>query len=189
VARLTATLEDSQLAREKLAAEVQGLRAPLGESQDRLRTLEVELAPRQPRITGAPNAPPSPEQTEREARWQDELSSVRLEQVRERDRAQALAEQLERHRVESEARERREQRLQEELRAVAARADADREDTVRRAQQMVQAAEQTRTTAEKDTLHATQVSTEERGAVTVELEKTVARLTQTEKDFLATSTS
>jgi CheY-like chemotaxis protein/chromosome segregation ATPase len=126
-----------------------------GESQDRLRAAEVEIA----RLTEAHRRLERSSQTEnanREARWEDQVASLRLEHTRERDRAQALTEELERQRVEAAVREKREQRLQEELHAVTARADADREETVRRAQEMVQAAEAARatTTAELEALRA-----------------------------------
>jgi chromosome segregation ATPase len=142
-ARLGAAAEEADHARERNEREAQAYRARLAETQERIRTLEVELARIGEERRRAERANLG-EQAEREARWQDELSSLRLEHARERDRAQALAEELERQRIEGETRERREQRLQEELRAVSARADVDREDTVRRAQEMVQAAEQAR---------------------------------------------
>jgi chromosome segregation ATPase len=142
-ARLGAAAEEAEHARERNEREAHAYRTRLAETLERTRTLEVELARIGEERRRAERATLG-EQAEREARWQDELSSLRLEHARERDRAQALAEELERQRVEAEARDRREQRLQDELRAISSRADADREDTVRRAQEMVQAAEQAR---------------------------------------------
>ena len=154
-ARIARLAEETQQAREESERDQAAIRARLAESQERLRVLEVELArvgEERRRVERATLG----ELTEREARWQDELSSLRLEHARERDRAQALTEEIGRHRVEAEARERREQRLQEELSAVASRADADREETVRRAQDMVQSAEEARAavTAELEALRA-----------------------------------
>jgi CheY-like chemotaxis protein len=143
MSRLATLAEEAQQSRDAMERDASALRGRFNECQERLRVLEVELARvsvEQRRTERASLG----EQAEREARWQDELSNLRLQHARERDRAQALGEELERLRVESEARARREERLQEELRAVAARADADREETVRRAQDMVQSAEQAR---------------------------------------------
>jgi chromosome segregation ATPase len=155
VARITASAEEAQQARERLDVDVRALRTRLGESQDRLRAAEVEIA----RLTEAHRRLERSSQTEnanREARWEDQVASLRLEHTRERDRAQALAEELERQRVEARVREKREQRLQEELHGVATRADADREETVHRAQEIVQAAECARAAAaaELETLRA-----------------------------------
>jgi CheY-like chemotaxis protein len=221
--RLTALAEEAQQARERIERDAQALRARVAQSQDQVRKLEVELARvgeerrRAERTTLG-------EQAEREARWQDELATLRLEHARERDRAQAFADELERQRVEIEARERREQRLQEELQTIAARADTDREETLRRAQEMVQAAEQARSTAyaeleatrgavsndrvrlmhieaehskvaqsaaereaELTAAHAAIARLESaRSAMATEVERTRARLTETERELLQT---
>jgi hypothetical protein len=144
--RLAAAAHEAQLAREQLEREQATVRTQLNTSQERLRTAQIELAHLGEGHRRAERATLG-EHAERETRWQDELSGLRLEHARERDRAQALAEEIERHRVEAEARERREQRLQEELRAVSTRADVDRDETVRRAQEMVEAAEAARAAA------------------------------------------
>ncbi len=153
--RLSAAAEEAEHARERNEREAHAYRMRLSETQERIRILEVELARIGEERRRAERATLG-EQAEREARWQDELSSLRLEHARERDRAQALAEELDRQRVEADARDRREQRLQEDLRAITSRADADREDTVRRAQEMVQAAEEARAAlgAELETMRA-----------------------------------
>jgi chromosome segregation ATPase len=222
-ARLARTAEDAVQAREGTARDLATTRARLAEAQERLRALEVELARIGEEHRRAERATLG-ELSEREARWQDEISSLRLEHARERDRANGLAEETARLRVEAEVRERREQRLQEELRAIAARADADREETVRRAQDMVQAAEGARAavTAELEALRGS-LSTDRarlvqieaahekveqgvaereaaletarttitqleaaRATLATEFERTRSRLTETERELLAT---
>jgi hypothetical protein len=213
VARLTRLAEDAQQAREAYERDHTALRGRLCEAQERVRTQEIELARIAEEHRRAHRATLG-ELTEREARWQDELSSLRLEHGREQERARALGEEAGRLRIESEAREKRERRLQEELSAVAARADADREETVRRAQEMVQAAEQARAAvsaeleqlraaastdrtklieegasvraAELATAHETIAELESaRAAAAIEFDRTRARLTEIEHELLA----
>ncbi len=142
-ARLAVAAAEAEQARERNDREAQAYRMRVAELQERVRTLDVELA-RVAEERRRAERTSHGEHVEREARWQDELANLRLEHARERDRAQALVEEMDRLRLEAETRDRREQRLQAELHAISTRADADREDTVRRAQDMVQAAEQAR---------------------------------------------
>ena len=146
IIQIRGTAAEATQERDAFATEAHATRQRLGEAQERLRVLEVELA-RVGELQRRAELATIGEHAEREARWQAELASLRLEHARERDSAQALGEELERMRVEAQARERREQRLQDELKALGARADSDREDTVRRAQEMVQAAEEARAAA------------------------------------------
>jgi hypothetical protein len=213
VARLTRLADDAQQAREAYERDHTALRGRLCEAQERVRTQDIELARIAEEHRRAHRATLG-ELTEREARWQDELSSLRLEHEREQERARTLGEEAGRLRTENEAREKRERRLQEELSAVAARADADREETVRRAQEMVQAAEQTRaavsaeleqlrTSASVDrttlieegaSARAAELATAQetiaelesaRAAAAIEFERTRARLAEIEHELLA----
>jgi hypothetical protein len=213
VARLGRLAEDAQQAREASERDHTALRGRLCEAQERVRTQEVELARIAEEHRRAHRATLG-ELTEREARWQDELSSLRLEHEREQERARMLSEEAGRLRIESEAREKRERRLQEELSAVATRADADREETVRRAQEMVQAAEQARAAvsaelealrasassdrtrlmeegaaeraAELATAHETIAELESaRASAAIEFERTRTRLSEIEHELLA----
>jgi chromosome segregation ATPase len=155
-ARHAASAEEARQAREQLETEGGALRSRIGELQETVHTFDLEIARtteerRRAEVVG------QSESAEREARWHEQLSTMQTAHARELDRAQALADEVTRQRAELETLERREQRLRDELLSVAARADTDREDTVRRAQEMVQAAEQARAaaTAELESLRAT----------------------------------
>ena len=77
VARLARVADDAQQAREAYERDHTALRGRLCEAQERVRTQEIELARIAEEHRRAHRATLG-ELTEREARWQDELSSLRL---------------------------------------------------------------------------------------------------------------
>jgi CheY-like chemotaxis protein len=91
---------------------------------------------------------------------------------RERDHVQMLTEDLERRRVEGELLATRERRVREQMESVAARAHADREETLRLARDMVQSAEEARLAVvdEMDRLRAA-LAAEQASLVEVEQER------------------
>jgi CheY-like chemotaxis protein len=111
--------------RTALGTEARGLRARVGDLDARVRELEALLAAR-------------------EAGWRAERAAFADDVVRERDKAEMLAQDLERRRAEIGMLEGRTRRLREQMDAAATRHDADREKTLRLAREMVQSAEEAR---------------------------------------------
>jgi len=111
--------------RAALDAEVRKLRTILAGTDTRLRDLEAQLAARQ-------------------SGWNAERLALETEAAREREQARTHAEELVRLRAEFDLMTARERRVREQMEASSARAHADREETLRLAREMVQAAEEAR---------------------------------------------
>jgi hypothetical protein len=159
--RLSALLDEAGHARVRLDAELATVRTELATARDEAQALRSEAlrtTAERERLErdGVTKA------AEVESRLRARLTALQTDHAREVARAQLLADELGRERLERERVERREQRAWEELRAVDTRASAEREETVRRAQEMVGNAEAARAAAAAELEELRQALTRER---------------------------
>jgi len=131
---------------ERLASEDERLRAKLADANERITTFEADAARALDEHRRLERQLES-ERAAAETHWQEERARLEGDHLREHERAQAIEEELERRRLEIEQLERREKRLREQLQAAGARSEADREETLRHAREIVQAAEEDRAAA------------------------------------------